>query len=87
MGLSCPGRVEAEYAIKVFELDERKGSAMSDRDIQTIESMRKEIVALKTLRNNNIVRLYDVKRNNNLIYLIMELCNQGVYIIYIHIRA
>lgn len=64
-----------EYAIKTFELPEQQSGLISERDKMTVDSVRKEIVALKMLRHNNIVRLYDVKRLNNIIYLIMELCN------------
>ena len=70
-----------EYAIKTFELPEQQSGLISEMDKMTVDSVRKEIVALKMLRHNNIVRLYDVKRLNNIIYLIMELCNQGVIIV------
>ena len=30
------------------------------------------------LKHNNIVRLYDVKKLNNIIFMIMELCDGGV---------
>lgn len=44
----------------------------------TLDSVRKEICALKLLKHPNIVRLYDVKKLNNVIYMIMELCNEKV---------
>jgi len=46
----------------------------------TLDSVRKEIVALKMLNHNNIVKLYDCKRLNNIIFMIMELCDGGVYL-------
>ena len=41
----------------------------------TVDTIRKEIVALKMLRHNNIIRLYEVKKIQNIIFLIMELFN------------
>ena len=51
---------------------------LSDLERMTLDSIRKEIVALKMLRHNNVVRLYDAKKMKNTIFIIMELCNGGV---------
>lgn len=51
---------------------------MSDREKMTLDAVRKEICALKLLKHPNIVRLYDVKKMHNVIYMVMELCNEKV---------
>jgi serine/threonine protein kinase len=51
---------------------------MSDREKMTLDAVRKEICALKLLKHPNIVRLYDVKKLHNVIYMVMELCNEKV---------
>jgi serine/threonine-protein kinase ULK/ATG1 len=73
-----PPDIEREAAIKTFELPERQVGEFTDFEKQTVDSVRKEIVALKMLKHNNIVRLYDVKKLNNIIFMIMELCDGGV---------
>ena len=67
-------------AIKTFELPEMDSGYISEKDRFTMESVRKEVIALKMLRNTNIVQLYDAKQLNNVIFVIMELCDGGVII-------
>jgi serine/threonine-protein kinase ULK/ATG1 len=43
---------------------------------QNLEAIIGDIVALKFLKHPHIVRLFDVKRRNNQIFMIMEYCNQ-----------
>jgi serine/threonine-protein kinase ULK/ATG1 len=59
---------------------------ISDRDKMTLDTIRKEIIALKMLRHPNIVRLFDVKKLNKVIFMIMELCNGGVIILLLSFR-
>jgi serine/threonine protein kinase len=40
-----------------------------------LEQLKGDIIALKVLKHPNIVRLYDVKRKKDNIYMIMEYCN------------
>lgn len=41
------------------------------------ELLENEIKVLRTCNNENIIRLYDIKKTANNIYLIMEYCNEG----------
>lgn len=41
------------------------------------ELLENEIKVLKTCKNNNIIRLYDIKKTQNNIYLVLEYCNEG----------
>jgi len=60
-----------------LEVPENSG-LISDKEKQTLDSIRKEIKTLKLLKHANIVRLYDVKKLNNVIFMIMELCNYSL---------
>lgn len=60
-----------------MELPDNK-ALMSDRERSTLDAIRKEILALKMLKHPNIVRLYDVKKMNNVIFMVMELCDEKV---------
>ena len=51
---------------------------LSEREKQTLDAARKEILALKMLNHANIVKLYDVKKMNSTVFIVMELCNQRV---------
>lgn len=39
--------------------------------------MENEIKVLKQCKNQNIIKLYDIKKTVNNYYLIMEYCNEG----------
>lgn len=41
------------------------------------ELLENEIKVLRTCNNENIIKLYDIKKTANNIYLIMEYCNEG----------
>jgi serine/threonine-protein kinase ULK/ATG1 len=41
------------------------------------ELLENEIRVLKTCTNDNIIKLYDIKKTANNFYLIMEYCNEG----------
>jgi serine/threonine-protein kinase ULK/ATG1 len=41
------------------------------------ELLENEIKVLRTCNNDNIIKLYDIKKTANNIYLIMEYCNEG----------
>lgn len=66
-----------EVAVKTFDLPDNL-SAITEKEKQTLDSIRKEISTLKQLKHKNIVRLYDVKKMKDAIFMIMEYCNQKV---------
>lgn len=41
------------------------------------ELLENEIKVLRSCENPNIIRLYDIKKTNNNIYLMLEFCNEG----------
>ena len=41
------------------------------------ELLENEIKVLKSCDNINIIRLYDIKKTQNNIYLMLEYCNEG----------
>lgn len=41
------------------------------------ELLENEIKVLRTCNNPNIIKLYDIKKTKNNIYLILEYCNEG----------
>ena len=41
------------------------------------ELLENEIKVLRTCNNANIIKLYDIKKTANNIYLILEFCNEG----------
>ena len=41
------------------------------------ELLKSEIKILKACKNDNIIKLYDVKKTKKRIYLILEYCNSG----------
>lgn len=42
-----------------------------------MELLENEIKVLKTCDNDNIIKLYDIKKTANNFYLIIEYCNEG----------
>merc|ERR1712050_397790 len=46
-------------------------------DPKMFELLENEIKVLKRCDNSNIVKLYDLNKTKNNIYLILEFCNQG----------
>ena len=47
------------------------------------ELLENEIKVLKQCNNENIIKLYDIKKTANNIYLIMEYCNEGDLLVYL----
>jgi len=47
------------------------------KDAKFYELLETEIKVLKACDNENIVKLYDIKKTSNNIYLILEYCNGG----------
>lgn len=41
------------------------------------ELLENEIKVLRTCNNENIIKLYDLKKTANNFYLILEFCNEG----------
>lgn len=41
------------------------------------ELLENEIKVLRTCNNENIIKLYDLKKTANNFYLILEYCNEG----------
>jgi len=64
-----------DVAVKVVRRDLLKG--------KFLELLENEISVLKSCSNNNIIKLYDMKKTANNFYLILEYCNEsdlGVYL-------
>ena len=47
------------------------------KDAKFYELLENEIKVLKACNNENIIKLYDIKKTSNNIYLIIEYCNNG----------
>ena len=47
------------------------------------ELLENEIKVLRTCNNNNIIKLYDIKKTKNNIYLMLEYCNEGDLMAYL----
>lgn len=67
---------EQYLAVKMIEL------SFFDKEIppqimEELDNIKQEIRTLRSLKYPNIVRLYDVKKFQNRIYIFMEFCNQG----------
>ena len=58
-----------DVAVKVVRRDILKG--------KFLELLENEIKVLKSCDNNNIIKLYDMKKTANNFYLIIEYCNEG----------
>lgn len=58
-----------DVAVKVVRRDLLKG--------KFLELLENEIKVLKSCDNNNIIKLYDMKKTANNFYLILEYCNEG----------
>ena len=56
-------------AIKVVDRKNLKG--------KFYELLENEIRVLRTCDNINIIKLYDIKKTSNNIYLMLEFCNEG----------
>ena len=41
------------------------------------ELLENEIKVLRSCNNSNIIKLYDIRKTSNNIYLIIEYCNEG----------
>lgn len=50
------------------------------------ELLENEIKVLRSCENPNIIRLYDIKKTNNNIYLMLEFCNEGDLMQYLKIK-
>ena len=44
-----------------------------------MELLETEIKVLKQCNNQNIIKLYDLKKTSNNFYLVLEYCNEGIY--------
>ena len=64
-----------DIAIKVVKRELLKG--------KFTELLENEIRVLKTCNNDNIIKLYDIKKTSNNFYLIMEYCNEGDLMAYL----
>lgn len=47
------------------------------------ELLENEIRVLRTCNNENIIKLYDIKKTANNFYLILEYCNEGDLMVYL----
>ena len=66
----------SDVAVKTIRRDRVKGNFFLIPGKFT-ELLDNEIQVLKSCRNNNIIRLIDIKKTVNNIYLILEYCNEG----------
>lgn len=64
-----------DIAIKVVKRELLKGKFN--------ELLENEIRVLKTCNNDNIIKLYDIKKTANNFYLILEFCNEGDLMTYL----
>ena len=62
---------ESHVAIKKLK------SSKSQLDAKILELLKSEINVLKSIRNENVVRLYDVFIENGYYHLVLEYCNEG----------
>jgi len=62
-------RTGKDIAIKVIRRDKLTG--------KFIELLENEIKVLRFCNNNNIIKLYDIKKTKSNFYLILEYCNEG----------
>jgi serine/threonine-protein kinase ULK2 len=58
-----------DIAVKVIKRENLKG--------KFTELLENEIKVLRTCDNENIIKLYDIKKTANNIYLVLEYCNEG----------
>lgn len=58
-----------DIAVKVIDRKQLKG--------KFVELLENEIKVLRSCNNENIIKLYDLKKTSNNIYLILEYCNEG----------
>ncbi len=58
-----------DIAVKVVKRELLKG--------KFTELLENEIKVLRTCNNDNIIKLYDIKKTANNFYMIMEYCNEG----------
>jgi serine/threonine-protein kinase ULK/ATG1 len=66
-----------DVAIKTIRRDRVKGTKYLNFIGKFTELLDNEIQVLKACKNNNIIRLIDIKKTVNNIYLILEFCNEG----------
>lgn len=67
-----------DVAIKAINRQKLKG--------KYYELLENEIKVLRSCENPNIIRLYDIKKTNNNIYLMLEFCNEGDLMQYLKIK-
>ena len=64
------GEIKEPFATKIVHKRILKNDKLKD-------SLKKEIEILRDIKHENIVKLYEVKENNDSFFLVMELCNGG----------
>lgn len=74
--ISGQGRDGEYLAVKLIELSTYEDE-IPNKISDELESVKIEIITLRSLKHPNIVRLHDVKRHKNKIFIFMEFCNQG----------
>lgn len=75
-----------EVAIKTINRSKIKGTSMVISVGKFNELLDNEIKVLRSCKNNNIIRLIDIKKTANNIYLILEYCNEGDLGAYLKIK-
>ena len=64
-----------DIAVKVVQRKLIKGNIKNLGKFN--ELLENEIKVLRTCNNENIIKLYDIKKTANNFYLILEYCNEG----------
>lgn len=68
----------ADVAVKAVNRSKLKG--------KYYELLENEIKVLRSCENPNIIRLYDIKKTTNNIYLMLEFCNEGDLMQYLKLK-
>jgi serine/threonine protein kinase len=77
--------VKVQSIPKMLKRAQRGGNG-SEKEKLSLESVLGDVISLKFLRHENIVRLLDVKRKAQSIYIVMEYCNQKDLDVYMKAR-
>ena len=66
------GTLQSRLLVKIIIIERHKVQG------KFLELLETEIKVLKQCNNQNIIKLYDLKKTSNNFYLILEYCNEGL---------
>ena len=75
-GYHVPGQPGSNNNDKALAIKIQNINQYNQSNNQNLDQLKGDIIALKVLKHPNIVRLYDIKRKKDNIYMIIEYCNQ-----------